>query len=732
MPRNRAARVALSVVIPVFEEEKNITPLVHQIHAALRQNRISYELVFIDDRSKDGSVELLKTLSAEYPVRVYVKEGEKGKCQSLSEGFKHTTGRYIAMIDGDLQYPPKYIPSMLQLVADGTYDIVVGKRKQAYKESRLRGFISRAYRLIFGQLVWNLRIDVQSGLKVFRAEILDRIDVNSKQWTFDLEFLVKARNAGYRVGEVDIDFYPRKDGKTKINLISASYQIGKESLRLRFHTPNYIPFSRAENEESTGFHYKGHAYEPHNHLNFTETAARRFSMRQAIIGIAAITVAACAFVYNFHATVETIIGALTILYFIDLLLSLLLIARSYYSFTPEYVAGPEFAGRKQWPKYTIFCPLYKETAVLPQFIDAMKHLDYPQDKLEIMLLLEADDIDTIQAAEAMGLPGNFKVVIVPHSMPKTKPKACNFGLKLATGEYVVIYDAEDIPDPQQLKKAITVFERATGKVGCIQAKLNYYNWDQNLLTRLFTLEYSLWFDLILPGLQSINAPIPLGGTSNHFRASDLRRFGGWDPFNVTEDADLGIRLAKGGYSTLILDSVTMEEANSQYRNWIRQRSRWVKGYIQTYFVHTRKTASRQSIRNFSIFQLIIGGKVLSALVNPILWSLTVVYFAFRETAGAYIHSLYSAPVFYIALTTLIVGNFMYLYMYMMGAAKRGQPELILTAFLVPFYWLMISIATVKAIKEFVVKPYHWQKTTHGLHLKQQVPIGNMLTQGESA
>ncbi len=302
----------------------------------------------------------------------------------------------------------------------------------------------------------------------------------------------------------------------------------------------------------------------------------------------------------------------------------------------------------------------------------MTQLDYPHDKLEILLLLEADDTDTIAAAQSMGLPANFTIVVVPHSMPKTKPKACNYGLKRATGEYAVIYDAEDVPDPMQLKKAVIVFERSQGKIGCIQAKLNYYNWDQNLLTRLFTLEYSLWFDLILPGLQSINAPIPLGGTSNHFRTSDLRKFGGWDPFNVTEDADLGIRLAKHGYTTLVLDSVTMEEANSQYRNWIRQRSRWIKGYIQTYFVHTRKVATKQSWRNYSIFQLLIGGKVLSALVNPLLWSLTIVYFVFRQATGEYIHSLYSAPIFYLALTTLIIGNFLYFYIYMMGAARRDR------------------------------------------------------------
>jgi len=609
--------------------------------------------------------------------------------------------------------------------------VVVANRKTGDKH-KLRRLLSLTFRTVFGRMLWNMNLDVQSGLKVFRAELLNRINVHSKPWTFDLEFLLRARNAGYKLGEVDIDLDQRKGGRTKTGILEASYQIGREAIRLRFNPPNHVPFDRRSESEKSGFHYKGKAYEPHNHLNIFETAVRRFSIRQSVIGIFLTIAIIGVFVLDFHGALETAVGALTVLYFCDLLLSAVLVSRSYYGFSAETVEVDEISDRKDWPTYTVFCPLYKETAVLPQFVEAMGKLEYPADKLEVMLLLEADDTDTIAAAEAMNLPAYFRIVVVPHSMPKTKPKACNYGLKQATGEYAVIYDAEDVPDPLQLKKAIIVFERSKEKIGCIQAKLNYYNWNQNLLTRLFTLEYSLWFDLILPGLQSIKAPIPLGGTSNHFRTKDLRDFGGWDPFNVTEDADLGIRMAKHGYSTLVLDSVTMEEANSQYGNWIRQRSRWIKGYIQTYFVHTRKMTTKQSRRDFSIFQLIIGGKVLSALVNPLMWLLTVIYFVFRQTTGAYIHSLYSAPIFYLGLTTLILGNFLYLYIYMMGAAKRNQPELIVTAFFVPFYWLMISIATVKAIKEFITKPFHWQKTTHGLHLKNVIGTDKPVAHGESS
>src|SRR5258706_1512248 len=204
-----------------------------------------------------------------------------------------------------------------------------------------------------------------------------------------------------------------------------------------------------------------------------------------------------------------------------------------------------------------------------------------------MLLLEKDDKETIKQINSTYLPSYFDIVIVPKSQPKTKPKALNYGLRVAKGEFVVIYDAEDIPDPMQLKKAVVAFNKAKKDVICIQAKLGFYNSNQNILTKLFTIEYCLWFDLVLTGLQSIHAPIALGGTSNHFRRKDIIMLKKWDPFNVTEDADLGMRIVKNGFSTAIINSYTMEEANSQLINWFRQRSRWIKGYLQTYFVHMR-------------------------------------------------------------------------------------------------------------------------------------------------
>jgi cellulose synthase/poly-beta-1,6-N-acetylglucosamine synthase-like glycosyltransferase len=264
----------------------------------------------------------------------------------------------------------------------------------------------------------------------------------------------------------------------------------------------------------------------------------------------------------------------------------------------HFVTAEEVAALRpdDLPVYTVLVPMYKEPEIAQKIAHAVTSLDYPVEKLDVKLLLEEDDPTTrAKVAEVVDrLPKCVEVIVcpsVPKGEPRTKPRACNWGLEKAKGEYLVIYDAEDHPEPDQIKKAVVVYRKlaAAGKkdVICLQAKLNYFNARQNWLTRFFTLEYTGWFDLFLPGLHAFHTPIPLGGTSNHFQTEVLRQVGGWDPFNVTEDCDLGMRLARQGYRTQILDSTTWEEANSRVGNWVRQRSRWVKGYFQTHLVHTR-------------------------------------------------------------------------------------------------------------------------------------------------
>src|SRR5258707_237150 len=373
----------------------------------------------------------------------------------------------------------------------------------------------------------------------------------------------------------------------------------------------------------------------------------------------------------------------------------------------------------EWPRYTILCPLYKEAAVVPQFAEAMGELDYPIDKLQILFLTEEDDNETREAILAQELPSHFQIVVVPDGEPRTKPRACNYGLLMADGDYLVIFDAEDKPDPLQLKKAVLAFASCGPELACVQAKLNFYNPTQNVLTRWFTPAYPAWFARTLPGLQGAHLCVPLGGTSNHFRTSTLTTLGAWDPFNVTEDCDLGLRLARLGFKTVVLASTTLEEANPDPKNWIRQRSRWIKGYMQTFLVHMRQPERylpRERWRDLFSLQLIVGARTSILLINPIMWALLIIYVIFRPFVEDTYHILFPGLILYMAVLCLIFGNLLYIYVHFIGCLKRGEYNLVKWTLIMPIYWAMGSYAAYKALHQLITKPHYWEKTAHGLHL----------------
>ncbi|MCS7316539.1 MAG: glycosyltransferase [Bryobacterales bacterium] len=366
------------------------------------------------------------------------------------------------------------------------------------------------------------------------------------------------------------------------------------------------------------------------------------------------------------------------------------------------------------PVYTILVPLYRDAAVVPVLARALRSLDYPRAKLDIKLILEEDDRQTIEACKQAGLEANVELVLVPPALPRTKPKALNYALNFARGELLTIYDAEDIPEPDQLKKAVLAFRKAPPEVVCLQARLNYYNWKENWLTRMFTLEYSLWFDWYLPGLEALGIPIPLGGTSNHFRIEVIRAVGGWDPFNVTEDADLGVRFTMSRWRVGMLDSTTLEEANSRVGNWIRQRSRWVKGYLLTWLVYMRhpwRTLRRLGWKGFLGFQAFVGGAFLGPLVFP---PLAAMYLFWLVTRSPLLDAIFPSPVLAVALLTLLIGNGFLIYFHMLAAWHRGLHLLVFCAAQLPLYYLLMSLAAWKGLWQLVTRPHYWEKTEHGL------------------
>ena len=368
------------------------------------------------------------------------------------------------------------------------------------------------------------------------------------------------------------------------------------------------------------------------------------------------------------------------------------------------------------PVYTVLVPLFKETSVINQLLTGLTALNYPASKLDIKLVLEEKDTNTRKAIAELILPSQFEVIVVPDAKPQTKPKALNYALHFARGDLAVIFDAEDIAEPDQLRRAVDVFAAAPPELVCLQARLTFYNANENWLTRQFTIEYAVLFDLILPLLASFGMPMPLGGTSNHFRMSALRQLGSWDPFNVTEDADLGIRLARFGWRAEVLDSSTYEEANNSFSNWLAQRARWLKGWIQTWFVHMRHpvTLWRQlGAVGFLIVQIIMAGIIISTLVHPfflglIIWAVATGSLLPVEATGL------GTFLTGIGLAVFVTGYVVTMAAGFVALRMRGLQNLRWSVLAMPIYWLLISIGGWLAVKQFITHPFHWNKTAHGL------------------
>ena len=351
------------------------------------------------------------------------------------------------------------------------------------------------------------------------------------------------------------------------------------------------------------------------------------------------------------------------------------------------------------PVCTVLVPAYREPEVIERVIRVLEALEYPRDRLDIKILLEEDDAATIEAARLAHPQPHIQLLELPLGLPRTKPRACNYALRFARGEIITIFDAEDRPDPLQLRRAVAAFMRLDRSVVCLQARLSYYNARQNLITRWLTVEYASWFSMLLPALAAKGLPVPLGGTSMYLKRDVLAAIGGWDAFNVTEDADLGMRLHRLGYRTAVLNSTTYEEATSDFVNWIKQRSRWYKGYMQTWLVHSRHPGRlwrELGPRGFASFQLTIGATPLVPLINPLFWMLTVLW-----SVGhfPFIAGLFPPWLYYPGMVCMVLGNFAIIYANILGAGLGGYPDLLGAILLSPLYWAMMSIAVSLVVRE---------------------------------
>jgi cellulose synthase/poly-beta-1,6-N-acetylglucosamine synthase-like glycosyltransferase len=367
---------------------------------------------------------------------------------------------------------------------------------------------------------------------------------------------------------------------------------------------------------------------------------------------------------------------------------------------------------EELPNYTVVVALYREAGVVEDLVKAIDALDYPKGKLDIKLVVERRDVETLGRIVELRLPNRYEVVVAPSGEPQTKPRALNIALSSVRGELIVVYDAEDVPAPGQLRLAASCF--AVDKdLDCLQARLAIRNHGESWLSKLFAIEYAVLFDVINPGLCALNLPIPLGGSSNHFRVRSLVGVGAWDEWNVTEDADLGVRLARFGYRVQTLDSDTWEEAPYEFGNWFRQRVRWQKGWMQTLIVHSRRPIffwRDLGPRRTAAATTLLVGAIFGCLfwpafaVGTILRIVTVGQDAMspsREMSDVFTYILALSGVWTIVLPAVIAARF------------RCLNVPISMFLLLPVYYLLVSAATWAAILDLALRPHYWAKTAHG-------------------
>ena len=364
---------------------------------------------------------------------------------------------------------------------------------------------------------------------------------------------------------------------------------------------------------------------------------------------------------------------------------------------------------EDWPYYTVLVPLFREANMVPQLIAALCEIDYPKDKLEIFMICEAVDPPTIQEVKKR-VGGIFHLIVVPPGTPQTKPRALNFAMQRARGDFVTIYDAEDVPHPQQLKTAIQTF-KSDERLGALQAPLDYANASVNALTRQFGLEYAALFHVWVPFLSALGLPFPLGGTSNHMRRTALDAVEGWDSHNVTEDADLSFRLAAQNWRLGYISPPTQEEAVSNFKAWHFQRARWMKGFMQTWQCHMRAPFAPGGLRGIARFftlQLTLGLTLVSALFHFPVMAGVGLYCLIQYFSGVPIHIatpfLASLAISYGA--GMIIG--------VAGALRANKPALLLSVPFMPLYWFALCAPTLRALWELRSNPFHWHKTEHGV------------------
>lgn len=706
----------VSVIVPCANDRRWLPGCFERIEAALKETEFLYEILVVDDHSRDGTAAYVRSQESARPVRFIEKRGQKGRAISIKEGLDVATGGLIVLLDPDLRCPPE---AFLNLVRRLTVDDVVVANREKYPFFAYRVF-SRVYRWIVGVLLLSVDVDVRSGLKLFRRSLMHELRFAPEfdsRIGFDAFLLYHAKRSNWALETVSVPYTRPMFHHGVWGAVSSRVSLVVGAVNIRFSQifrwlfPFLYPPQPQEYFEAGFTNINDYLFLA------PEQSAKGHLTREVYFLIFYVFL----FIFVYFHFIYLFTGnsfAWSLFFHIAIVQLALIIFKLYVVWItfrlppqpPRMLTPDEML---DLPMISIILPVYKEKEIIPQLCRRMAEMRYPIDKLDFIFIFESGDDETIQAFLDHEKPAHFKGLVSPDVKPKTKPKALNVALRETKGEFLVIFDAETLPEPDQFMKAMSAF-RSDPTLDYIHSRIDVYNPGVNWITKSYAAEFSFFYNFFLPGLATVRSPTPISGHSVYFRREQLIKVGGWDAYNLAEDCDIGIRMFRNGYkSASVIDSYSWEQSTSSIGDWLKQRTRWMQGFVQTSMVNLRFPAllwkDLGGLRNFLMFMFHVPGGVFLNGLNLVQWCILVFWYFTRDPN---VQSIFSGVLLYISFSSFIVANSLFTYFNLLGLLYRRYYALVPTALGSMFYWLMLSFATARAILRFFRQESTWDKTNH--------------------
>lgn len=715
-----AGQNIVSIILPVHNQRAVLGDCFERIKKAMDVAGYAYEIIVVDDASTDGTAAFVEGTATEYPVQLIRNEKSRGRSAMVKQGLDLSAGELIVLFDVDMLYSPQLLAEMIREL--GQADIVIANRKH-YQTALWYAVLSRLYRWFFGSVMLFVSTDLRSGLKVFKRSLLEPLrfakDYDARV-SFDIFLLYHARRAGWVVKSLDVSF-DRRTHDLGPAFFASRAGVGWAIVRLRISHlstmlfPFLYPPAPAE-YFSAGF------TNVNDYLFLTPTQSAKGHVTKETVSFVLVLIfvfTTVLFASSYALRLPVIVvGAATIsLTYIGLMsfkLWMMIVAMRNRQ-VPSTQEELDAMSVDDCPVISMLIPLYKEGEIIPQIFRYLLEFDYPEEKLDIIFIFESTDTETADAFLAMNPPPRFKALLSPDVQPKTKPKAMNVAFKEAKGDIIVIYDAEVLPEKDQPKKAALMLKKHPEAM-YLHSKMDVYNETANWLTRLYTGEFSYFYDFFLPGLVKCGYPLPISGHSTYFRREVIERVGAWDAYNVAEDCDIGIRIFRKGFgSGMILESYTWEQSTTTISTWVRQRTRWIQGFIQTSIVQLRYPLllkrELKGWKNFIVFLILVPGNVSLNIMNIFQWAM---FGLWHFTHAPFLQDAYVGWTLYLATICFLAGNFLFTFFGMYALYERKHYSTVPWSLLMVVYWIMLGVATIRSSLHLFLHPHKWDKTTHTL------------------